>query len=68
MPSSRFSLDRSCYYRTYYYLKKDQIRNRYYENKERRLREEELYRPYGGESNYHKQSLIKSGCLIITNK
>jgi hypothetical protein len=61
----RHSLDRSAYYRMYYQVKKEQIRNRYFEKKETKLREEELYKPYGGEKNYYKSSLINSGVLII---
>jgi hypothetical protein len=49
----------------YYQLKKEHIKNKYYEDKEKKLREEELYKPYGGEKNYYKSSLIKHGFLII---
>ena len=59
----RHSLDRSAYYRMYYEAKKEQIRNRYFEKKETKLREEELYKPYGGEKSYYKSSLIKHGFL-----
>jgi hypothetical protein len=61
----RHSLDRSAYYRMYYEAKKEQIRNRYFEKKEQKLREEELYKPYGGEKNYYKSILIKHGFLTI---
>ena len=61
----RHSLDRSAYYRMYYEAKKEQIRNRYFEKKETKLREEELYKPYGGEISYYKNSLIKHGFLTI---
>jgi len=63
----RHSLDRGAYYRNYYQLKKELIRVRYIENKERKQREEELYKPYGGEKNYYKCSLMESGLLIITS-
>ena len=61
----RHSLDRSSYYKMYYEAKKDQIRNRYFEKKETRLREEEMFKPYGGEKNYYKNSLVESGFLFI---
>lgn len=64
----RSSLDRSQYYRNYYQLHKELIRNRYYEKKEQLKREEELYAPYGGVKNYYKQRMIDNGWLIVTNK
>tara|TARA_R110000796_G_scaffold179485_1_gene296009 strand:+ start:375 stop:530 length:156 start_codon:yes stop_codon:yes gene_type:complete len=48
----------------YYEARKEQIRNRYFEKKEQQLREEELYKPYGGEISFYKNSLIKHGFLI----
>ena len=62
----RHSLDRGAYYRNYYQVKKEQIRNRYFEKKEQKQREEEMFKPYGGEKNYYKCSLIQSGFLKIT--
>ena len=59
------SLDRGAYYRNYYQLKKELIRIRYIEKKEQKIREEEMYKPYGGIKNYYKNSLINSGLLII---
>jgi len=61
----RSSLDKSAYYRNYYQLKKELIKAKYYEKKEQKQREEEMYEPYGGESQYYKNSLINSGFLII---
>jgi hypothetical protein len=58
-------LDRGAYYRNYYQLKKELIRTKYYEKKEQKQREYELYKNYGGEKNYYKNSLINSGFLII---
>ncbi len=60
----RHSLDRTQYYRNYYQLKKELIRVKYIEDKERRQRQKELYEPYGGEKNYYKNSLIQAGFLI----
>ena len=62
---SRHSLDRNAYYRTYYQLKKEYIRSRYFEKKEQKQREEELYKNYGGERNYYFNYLVDSGFLII---
>jgi hypothetical protein len=59
----RYSLDRTTYYRRYYEAKKQIYKDRYVEQKEARIRNEELYKPYGGEKNYYKNSLIQSGFL-----
>ena len=61
----RHSLDRTNYYRTYYDLKKEQYKERYNRKKEQKKLNEELYKPYGGEKNYYKSSLIQSGFLTI---
>ena len=61
----RHSLDRNSYYRTYYQLNKDYIRNRYFEKKEQKQREDELFKPYGGQKNYYFNNLVKCGFLII---
>lgn len=61
----RHSLDRNAYYRSYYQLKKEYIRSRYFEKKEQKQREDELYKPYGGAKNYYFNHLVDSGFLII---
>ncbi len=63
----RHSLDKTTYYKIYYDLKKEQYKERYINKKEQKQREEELYKPYGGEKNYYKCSLMESGLLIITS-
>jgi len=61
----RHSLDKTNYYKIYYDLKKEQYKERYIHKKEQKKTHEELYKPYGGEKNYYKSSLIQSGFLII---
>ena len=61
----RHSLDKTNYYKIYYDLKKEQYKERYIHKKEQKKKHEELYKPYGGEENYYKSSLIQSGFLII---
>lgn len=65
MPLSRYSLDKSQYYKTYYINYRDKILTNYYEKKEQKLKNDKLYEGHGGEAEYYKQSLINSGILII---
>ena len=57
--------DRASYYRTYYQNNKDYIKNRYLEKKEKDKLNEDLYKPYGGETKYYRQALINCGFLVI---
>jgi len=54
------------YYQRYYELKKHLYKERYLEQKRKRLWEEEVYKKYGGEKAFYKQSLIDFGYLKIT--
>ncbi len=65
MTLSRYSLDKSNYYRTYYKIHKDKILNNYYDKKQKKIDNDKLYEDYGGEIAYYRQSLINSGFLII---
>ncbi len=56
------------YYQRYYELKKHLYKERYKEQKRKKAWEEELYKNYGGEKNYYKQSLIDFGYLKITKQ
>jgi len=56
------------YYQRYYELKKHLYKERYKEQKRKKAWEEELYKNYGGEQNYYKQSLIDFGYLKITKQ
>lgn len=56
-------MDRTQYYRDYYYRKKDQVKYRYYEKKEQREQCDKLYEPYGGERAYYTMK-IKEFCNI----
>ena len=53
------------YYQRYYELKKHLYKERYLEQKRKKEWEKEMYKKYGGEQNYYKQSLIDFGYLII---
>ncbi len=53
------------YYSNYYNLRKHLYKIRYYERKEEKKRNYELYKKYDGEKVYYKQSLIDMGVLII---
>ena len=50
-------LDRTQYYKDYYYRKKDQVKYRYYEKKERKAESDKIYEPYGGEREYYKMKI-----------
>ena len=52
-------LDRTQYYKDYYYRKKDQVKYRYYEKKERKAETDKIYQPYGGEKEYYKMMINK---------
>ena len=61
MTLSRFSLCTSSYYTMYYEMKKVYLKEKYYERKDKALRNEELYKKYGGEKNYYKLKLKELG-------
>lgn len=42
------------YYREYYDRRKERCRDDYYNRKQKKLENEELYKNYGSESNYYK--------------
>ena len=50
----RFSIDRTSYYPRYYYLNKNQYRERYYMNKFKTQLNEQMYEEVGGEKLYYK--------------
>ena len=50
----RFSLDITSYYPRYYYLNKNQYRERYYLNKFKNQLNEQMYENVGGERLYYK--------------
>ncbi len=50
----RFSLDVTSYYPRYYYLNKNQYRERYYMNKFKTQLNEQMYEEVGGEKSYYK--------------
>ena len=50
----RFSLDITSYYPRYYYLNKNQYRERYYLNKFKNELNEQMYQNVGGERLYYK--------------
>ena len=62
----RYIASRTEYYRQYYLKTKDRYRMYYYEKKQRRLENDGMYEEYGGEEQYYKDALIKSGLLGIT--
>ena len=51
--------DRTQYYKDYYMGKKDHVKYRYYENKERKTESDKIYEPYGGEKAYYKMKMIE---------
>ena len=68
MTLSRYSLDKSNYYRNYYQMYRDKILNNYYEKTKKKVDNDKLYLNYGGEANYYKQSLIDLGILVINKQ
>ncbi len=60
-----YSIIKCDYYYSYYQRNKQKISNYYYEQKEKRARNDEIYREYGGEETYYKEALIKMGFLEI---
>jgi len=55
---SNISFPKSEYYRKYYVHNKHVYKINY-ENKKRREQFEEIYKPFGGEKQYHYNSLMK---------
>jgi len=56
------------YYRFYYQQKKHLYKERYLEQKRKKAWEDEVYKNYGGEKAFYKQSLIDLGYLKITKQ
>ena len=56
---SNVSYPRTEYYRKYYLQNKYRYRMNYEQKKERQQIFDEIYRPYGGEIAYHKNSILK---------
>ena len=56
---SNVSYPRTEYYRKYYLQNKYRYRMNYEQKKERQQIFDEIYKPYGGEVAYHKNSILK---------
>ena len=56
---SNVSYPRTEYYRKYYLQNKYRYRMNYEQKKERQQIFDEIYKPYGGEVEYHKNSILK---------
>ena len=56
---SNVSYPRTEYYRKYYIQNKYRYRLNYEEKKHRQECFDEIYKPYGGEIAYHKNSILK---------
>ena len=56
---SNVSYPRTEYYRKYYLQNKYRYRMNYEQKKERQQIFDEIYKPYGGEIAYHKNSILK---------
>ena len=60
-----YSIIKHDYYYSYYQRNKQKISNYYYEQKDKRARNEAIYAEYGGEEKYYKNKLIQMGFLEI---
>ena len=61
MTLSRFSLSTTSYYTMYYERKREYLRAKYHEKKQKTIRNEELYKNFGGETAYYKMKLKQLG-------
>ena len=67
MTLSRFSLSTTSYYAIYYEMKREYLKEKYYERKDKKIRNDELYKKYGGETAYYKMKLKQLGVFSKNN-